>query len=83
METMAAILGLDDDLVVSACARVDGDVWVANYNAPGQIVIAGSPTAVGDASDKAKELGAKKSYGTARGRGVSYTIYGTSKRSLT
>ncbi|MFL3021657.1 MAG: [acyl-carrier-protein] S-malonyltransferase [Acidimicrobiales bacterium] len=61
--TMAAILGLDDDLVVSACARVDGDVWVANYNAPGQIVIAGSPIAVGDASDKAKELGAKRAMG--------------------
>jgi len=58
--TMAAVLGLDDDLVVTACARVDGDVWVANYNAPGQIVIAGSPGAVADASDKAKELGAKR-----------------------
>ena len=57
--TMAAILGLDDDLVVSACARVDGDVWVANYNAPGQIVSAGSPIAVVDASDNAKDLGAK------------------------
>ncbi len=60
---MAAILGLDDDLVVTACARVDGDVWVANYNAPGQIVIAGSPTAVEDASEKAKELGAKRAMG--------------------
>jgi [acyl-carrier-protein] S-malonyltransferase len=61
--TMAAVLGLDDDLVVAACARVDGDVWVANYNAPGQIVIAGSPTAVEDASEKAKELGAKRAMG--------------------
>ena len=37
--TMAAILGLDDDLVESACHRVDDDVWVANFNAPGQVVI--------------------------------------------
>ncbi len=61
--TMAAILGLDDDLVVTACARVDGDVWVANYNAPGQVVIAGSPLAVDEAIEKAKELGAKRAMG--------------------
>ena len=58
--TMAAILGLDDNKVESACHRVDDDVWVANYNAPGQVVIAGSPTAVAAASDVAKELGAKR-----------------------
>lgn len=58
--TMAAILGLDDDQVDIACARVAGDVWVANYNAPGQVVIAGSPAAVEEASAVAKELGAKR-----------------------
>ncbi len=58
--TMAAVLGLDDDDVEVACARVDGDVWVANYNAPGQIVIAGEPEAVAEAAVVAKELGAKK-----------------------
>ena len=58
--TMAAVLGLDDDKVDIACARVAGDVWVANYNAPGQVVIAGSPAAVEDASAVAKELGAKR-----------------------
>ena len=58
--TMAAVLGLDDDLVEIACARVDEDVWVANYNAPGQVVIAGSPDGVDAASAAAKDLGAKK-----------------------
>jgi [acyl-carrier-protein] S-malonyltransferase len=58
--TMAAVLGLDDDEVEIACARVDGDVWVANYNAPGQVVVAGEPEAVAEASVAAKELGAKK-----------------------
>ncbi len=58
--TMAAILSLDDDQVDIACARVAGDVWVANYNAPGQVVIAGAPDAVAEASDVAKELGAKR-----------------------
>ena len=58
--TMAAVLGLDDDDVEVACARCESEVWVANYNAPGQVVIAGSPEGVADASAVAKELGAKK-----------------------
>jgi [acyl-carrier-protein] S-malonyltransferase len=58
--TMAAVLGLDDDQVEVACRRADDDVWVANFNAPGQVVIAGSPPAVGTAGDHAKALGAKR-----------------------
>jgi [acyl-carrier-protein] S-malonyltransferase len=58
--TMAAVLGLDDDQVEVACRLADDDVWVANFNAPGQVVIAGSPDAVTTASGHAKELGAKK-----------------------
>jgi len=58
--TMAAVLGLDDDQVEIACRRADADVWVANFNAPGQVVIAGSPAGVASASQHAKELGAKK-----------------------
>ena len=57
---MAAVLGLDDEQVDIACARVPGDVWVANYNAPGQVVIAGSVEAVEEAGVVAKELGAKR-----------------------
>ena len=58
--TMAAVLGLDDDLVEVACRRADTEVWVANFNAPGQVVIAGSPAGVASAGEHAKELGAKK-----------------------
>ena len=58
--TMAAVLGLDDDEVEIACRRADSDVWVANFNAPGQVVIAGSPEGVASAAANAKELGAKK-----------------------
>lgn len=58
--TMAAVLGADDDAVEAACQRAEGDVWVANYNAPGQVVIAGSPESVTAASAVAKELGARK-----------------------
>ena len=58
--TMAAVLGLDDDKVEAACARVDGDVWVANFNAPGQVVIAGEPASIEAAGAAAREMGAKR-----------------------
>src|SRR3954452_13192340 len=58
--TMAAVLGLDDDLVEVACRRADAEVWVANFNAPGQVVIAGSVEGVNLAAAVAKEVGAKK-----------------------
>jgi [acyl-carrier-protein] S-malonyltransferase len=58
--TMAAVLGLDDDLVALACSSTDGEVFVANYNASGQVVIAGTPEAIEVAAAKAKELGAKR-----------------------
>ncbi len=58
--TMAAVLGLDDDLVAEACESTLGDVWVANYNAPGQVVIAGASDAVAVAGDEAKSAGAKR-----------------------
>ncbi len=58
--TMYAVLGLDDDQVELACSRTDGDVWVANYNAPGQVVIAGDPNDLETAAAHAKALGAKR-----------------------
>jgi [acyl-carrier-protein] S-malonyltransferase len=58
--TMAAVLGLEDDDCDVACRRADGDVWVANFNAPGQVVIAGSAEGVAAAGVAAKELCAKK-----------------------
>ena len=57
---MSAVLGLDDEDVETACRRADSDVWVANFNAPGQVVIAGSPTGVQLAGEHAKQLGAKR-----------------------
>jgi [acyl-carrier-protein] S-malonyltransferase len=57
---MSAIVALDDDDVAVACARTDGDVWVANHNAPGQVVIAGAPEAIEAAGTFAKELGARR-----------------------
>ena len=58
--TMAAVLGLDDDQVAVACNLADAEVWIANFNAPGQVVIAGSPAGVEAAGKHAKDLGAKR-----------------------
>ncbi len=58
--TMAAVLGADDAVVAEACARAAGDVWVANTNGAGQVVIAGDPDAIIEAGALAKELGARK-----------------------
>jgi [acyl-carrier-protein] S-malonyltransferase len=62
---MAAILGLDADQVSTACAETmtalpGRVVSAANLNAPGQVVIAGHADAVAKASDRAKDLGAKR-----------------------
>ena len=59
---MAAILGLTDGQVRDACAAAAGNgvAQAANYNAPGQVVIAGSTDAVGRAVDACKDAGAKR-----------------------
>jgi [acyl-carrier-protein] S-malonyltransferase len=57
--TMAAIIGLADGDVVALCAEV-GDVWPANYNCPGQVVVSGRPDAVEAASRLARERGARR-----------------------
>ncbi|MBX2857447.1 MAG: ACP S-malonyltransferase [Cellvibrionaceae bacterium] len=62
---MAAIIGLQDDLVEKACHLAEQDhpgmvVAAVNYNSPGQLVIAGNKLAVGTAASQALELGAKR-----------------------
>jgi len=58
--TMAALIGIADDDAEAACQRAETDVWVANYNAPGQVVIAGTEAGIAAATEHAKELGARK-----------------------
>ena len=77
--TMGAVLGLDDDQVEVACRLADSDVWVANFNAPGQVVIAGSVDGVAKAGEHAKELGAKKIM-PLQVSGAFHTPYMTSAR---
>lgn len=61
--TMAAIIGLSDDVIEKVCAEVssEGNIVVpANYNCPGQLVVSGNIDAVNAACEKLKEAGAKR-----------------------
>ncbi len=58
--TMAAVLGLEDEMVEAVCANIEGTVVAANYNCPGQIVISGETKAVEEACAALKEKGAKR-----------------------
>ena len=58
--TMAAVLGLDDDIVEKICATTDGIVVAANYNCPGQLVISGEVEAVNKACETLKQEGARR-----------------------
>lgn len=57
---MAAVLGLDAAIIEKVCEDTIGEVFVANYNCPGQIVITGEEGAVERASEGCKEAGAKR-----------------------
>lgn len=57
---MTAIIGLDDDGVAECCAATDGVVTPANYNSPGQVVIAGAAAAVEGAASACLEAGARR-----------------------
>lgn len=58
--TMAAILGLEDEIVEQICAGIDEIVVAANYNCPGQLVISGSIEGVDKACAQLTEAGAKR-----------------------
>ena len=57
--SMAAILGLDDEVVERICRRIL-NVWPANYNCPGQIVVSGENSAVDEACVRAEGEGARR-----------------------
>lgn len=58
--TMVVLLGISDADAEAACQRAEEGVWVANFNAPGQVVIAGTPEGVATASRIARSLGARR-----------------------
>ena len=58
--TMAAILGLDNNIIEEICSNIEGTVVAANYNCPGQVVISGEVSAVKNACEKLSETGARR-----------------------
>lgn len=58
--TMAAILGLEDEVVEKVCSEIDAVVVPANYNSPGQIVISGSIEGIDAAISRLTAAGAKR-----------------------
>lgn len=56
---MAAVLGMEASMVEKVCLEQNGEVYVANYNCPGQIVITGEAKGVSEAGARLKEIGAK------------------------
>ncbi len=58
--TMAAVLGLKDEVVEQICKETEGTVVAANYNCPGQLVISGAVEAIDAACEKAKAAGARR-----------------------
>jgi [acyl-carrier-protein] S-malonyltransferase len=57
--SMAAILGLADEVVEGLCRRILG-VWPANYNCPGQVVVSGENPAVDECIEQAQSQGARR-----------------------
>ncbi len=57
---LAALLGATIEQAQDSCAAAAGACWIANDNAPGQVVIGGTPDGLEAASAKAKELGVKR-----------------------
>ena len=79
--TMAAVLGLSDEVVEEVCEGIEG-VAAANYNCPGQIVISGTKEAVSEACVKLKEVGAKRALPLAVGGGFHSPCMASAKEEL-
>lgn len=58
--TMAAVLGLEDQVIEDVCAQTEGIVVAANYNCPGQLVISGEKQAIATACEALKAAGARR-----------------------
>lgn len=80
--TMAAIMGMDFDVVKEVLERIEGVVVPANYNSPGQVVIAGEVEAVDTACDQLKKSGAKRAMRIAVGGAYHSTLMDNSAATM-
>jgi [acyl-carrier-protein] S-malonyltransferase len=79
---MAAILGMDDNIVEEVCQTIDAVVIPANYNSPGQIVISGTHEGVDQAIEILKEKGAKRALKLKVGGGFHSSLMEPARKEL-
>lgn len=77
---MVALLGADLPTAEGVCADIDA--WLANDNAPGQVVIAGRPDAIDEASDRARDAGVRKVMALAVGHAFHTPLLADAARDL-
>ena len=83
--TMAAIIGLTDEIIEKVCAEISKEGYVvvpANYNSPGQVVISGNIEAIQEACAKLKEAGAKRALPLAVGGAFHSPLMGMARVEL-
>ncbi len=80
--TMAAIVGLDDDVIEKICAGIDGIVVPVNYNCPGQLVIAGEVKAIDAAVEQLTAAGARRAIVLAVGGAFHSPLMGVAQEDL-
>ena len=80
--TMAAVLGLEDNIVEKICQEINGVVVAANYNCPGQLVISGELNAIESACEKLKESGARRALVLAVGGAFHSPLMDQAKKEL-
>ena len=80
--TMAAVLGLENEIVEETVQSIDGVVVAANYNCPGQLVISGAVDAIHLACDATKRKRSATSACTSRWRCFSFSFNGACKRAI-
>ena len=80
--TMAAVLGLENNIVEEVCKGIDGIVVAANYNCPGQLVISGEIQGINLACEKLKESGARRALVLPVGGAVHSPLMEDAKKEL-
>ena len=81
--TMAAIIGLNNEVVENVCDKVEGIITTANYNCPGQIVISGQKKSVENACEFLKKNGAKRALMLPVGGAFHSPLMNSAKNKLT
>ena len=81
--TMAAIIGLNNEIIENVCNEVKGIITIANYNCPGQVVVSGQKKSVEKACELLKINGAKRALILPVGGAFHSPLMNSAKNTLT